>query len=94
MSFSCNTSITQDAKIRLVSDVATFSNQAIKTDNATLGVFLKYKGKVVSPFETFPIKLINGGGQDTISFSLVRSQEEPLKVGKFNASATLIIESV
>ncbi len=94
LAVSCNTNLTQGAKIRLVSDHASFSGKLIRSSNEKLGVAMRHNGNVIAPFETFPLWLKNGQANEQITLSLVRNASGSLQEGKFTASATLIIESL
>ncbi|RNW04249.1 fimbrial protein [Serratia nematodiphila] len=93
LTVSCNTSLTQDARIRLMTEKTTFSDELIKTSNAGLGIAMSHKGKLIKPFGTFPLQLFGGSGSETITLTPVRNPQVTLQEGKFSASATLIVES-
>jgi type 1 fimbria pilin len=94
LSVSCNTNLTQGAKVRLVSDKTIFSDKLIRSSDGNLGVALRHNGNVIAPFETFPLWLQDGKANEQITLSLVRNAQGLLQEGKFTASATLIIEAL
>ncbi|WP_368925986.1 fimbrial protein [Serratia marcescens] len=90
---SCNTNLTQWARVRLVADKASFSGELIRSSNSNLGIAMRHNGNVIAPFETFPFWLQYGKASEPITLSLVRNGSATLQTGKFTASATLVIES-
>ncbi|MGW1445102.1 fimbrial protein [Serratia rhizosphaerae] len=92
--FSCNTSLTQDIRVQLIADSAQFSSELIRSDNIRLGFALKHNGKIVKPMESFDSRLLDGGGNDSITLMPVKDPVNTLSGGEFNASATLVISSI
>lgn len=54
---------------------------------------MMYDGKEVSPNASFSTKIVNGVGNDTITFSPIIAEGAPEVQGEFTASATLIMTS-
>ncbi|MEW5494365.1 fimbrial protein [Enterobacter cloacae] len=94
LSVSCNTSLTQDILITLVSDTSPFSSDLIRSTNEGLGIALKHNNRLVKPHTAFPSRIVNGSGSETIHVSPVKNGASELKGGKFTASATLVITSL
>ncbi|MBU3895536.1 fimbrial protein [Serratia rubidaea] len=94
LSFNCNSSLTQNVKVKLVADTSMFSSDLIRSDNADLGFALKNNERLVKPMGAFPIRLEDGLGRASITLMPVRNPQAELKGGVFNASATLVIQSL
>ncbi|BEM84347.1 hypothetical protein SME41J_36710 [Serratia marcescens] len=94
LSISCNTNLTQDAVIRLVSGTTSFSDDLIATSNPNLGIIMKNDNKIIKPHGTFPIRLENGTGFANITLFPVKNSKVQPSAGAFIASATLIVESL
>ncbi|EMH4218113.1 fimbrial protein [Serratia marcescens] len=93
LSVSCNTALTLGARVRLVSDIASFSNKLIRSNGSNLGVAMRHNGRLIAPFETFPFWLQDGKANEQVTLSLVRNAAAPSLAGDFIASATLVIET-
>jgi type 1 fimbria pilin len=96
LNYQCDDqSATQDVLIRLVSDASGFSDDAIKTSNADVGVAMVHDGVVVKPNDTFRTHIINGLGDDTITFVPVKNNVPytSITTGALSGSATLIFSA-
>lgn len=93
LSYSCSNPLTQDISITLVATPASFNSNAIKSTTDNVGVVMMYDGKEVPPTTSFDTKIVNGVGNDTITFSPIISEGAPEVQGNFTASATLIMTS-
>lgn len=94
LSFSCNANLTQDVQVKLVSDVAGFSADLIRSDNSALGFALKHNNQIIKPQDSFHARIEGGVGNTEIAISPVRDPKAALNGGAFNASATLVILSL
>ena len=52
----------------MVSDASGFSSDFIKTSNLNVGVPCVYNGTVVKPNNAFRTRIVNGLGNDTVTF--------------------------
>lgn len=88
-------SATQDILVRLVANPSGFSTSAIRTTNSDIGIVMLYKGVAVKPNETFRSKIINGIGNDTLTFVPIKSTRAPgyISTGPFSGSATLVFSA-
>ncbi|HDJ1442125.1 TPA: fimbrial protein [Serratia rubidaea] len=94
LNFSCNTSLTQDIKVRLVADSADFSADLIRSDHHELGFLLKHNGSLVKPMGSFIARIEKGAGSESIALVPVKDPHVSLLGGEFHASATLVITSL
>ncbi|MFI8416765.1 fimbrial protein [Serratia sp. NPDC078593] len=94
LKFSCNTNLSQDIQVKLVSDTPYFSSDYIRSDNPELGIALSHGNKLVKPHQSLLARLYNGSGDAMISVMPVKNTRGILKGGEFNASAILVILSI
>ncbi|MEN5017269.1 fimbrial protein [Erwinia sp. Eh17-17] len=94
LNYSCNTTVTQDIKINLISDKATFSADAIKTTNADIGVVMQHNGVTVPPMGSFASRLVNNVGNDNVTFSVITRPTGVKQTGPFTGNAVLLITSL
>lgn len=97
LTYNCDdTTKSMDMAVRLVSDASAFSTDLIKTTNNDVGVAMIYKGNVVKPNHTFSSKIINGVGNDNLSFVPVKNgtvKYQNIATGDLTGSATLIFSA-
>ena len=93
LTYSCSSSLTQNIDITLSATPSSFNSKAIKSSINNVGVVMMYDGKEVSPNASFSTKIVNGVGNDTITFSPIIAEGAPEVQGEFTASATLIMTS-
>jgi type 1 fimbria pilin len=97
LTYNCDdTTKSMDMAVRLVSDPSAFSTDLIRTTNSDVGIAMLYKGNVVTPNQTFSSKIINGVGNDTISFVPVKNgavSYQNIATGDLTGSATLIFSA-
>lgn len=96
LSYQCDDqSATQDILIRMVSDASGFSSDFIKTTNPNVGVAMVYNGAVVKPNNAFRTRIVNGLGNDTVTFVPVKNNVPytSIATGPLSGSATLIFSA-
>lgn len=96
LSYQCDDqSATQDILIRMVSDASGFSSDFIKTTNPNVGVAMMYNGAVVKPNNAFRTRIVNGQGNDTVTFVPVKNNVPytSIATGPLSGSATLIFSA-
>lgn len=89
LQYKCNSTLSQNIKINLVAEPASFGN-AIKTTNPDIGVVMLYNNIPVNPYQSFQTRLDNGMGSDNVSFAVIGNGRKPA-TGAFTGSAVLII---
>ncbi|WP_233527848.1 fimbrial protein [Serratia sp. PAMC26656] len=71
--YQCDdTKATQDILVRLIGDTSSFSLDLIRSSNENLGVAMMYNNEVVRPGKTFRTRIVNGVGNDTVTFIPVK----------------------
>lgn len=96
LSYRCDDqSATQDILVRMVSDASGFSSDFIKTSNPNVGVAMVHNGEVVKPNNTFRTRIVNGLGNDTVTFVPVKNNVPytSIATGPMSGSATLIFSA-
>ncbi|WP_081316026.1 fimbrial protein [Pantoea dispersa] len=91
---SCNSNITKEVLVTLVSQVATFSENLIMTNNENLGIAFRHQGKTIKPYESFSLHLYEGKGQFEFDIFPVKNKTADLMAGQFNATAVLIVTAI
>ncbi|MBK0003594.1 fimbrial protein [Erwinia sp. S38] len=89
LKYKCNTTLSQNIKVNLIAESASFGD-AIRTSNPRIGVVMLYNNKPVKPNDGFQTTLYNGSGSDYVKFAVVGNGSKPA-AGDFNGSAVLII---
>ncbi|CAK7075819.1 fimbrial protein [Providencia sp.] len=90
--YSCNTSISQDIKVTIIANPASFSSDLVSTSlRDDIGIMIKYNGLIVKPNTSFNTVLTNGSGQDVLEVAPVINDPNKSITGEFTASATLVM---
>ncbi|EJD6371227.1 fimbrial protein [Providencia huaxiensis] len=90
--YSCNTSISQDIKVTIIANPASFSSDLVSTSlRDDIGIMIKYNGLIVKPNTSFNTVLTNGTGQDVLEVAPVINDPNKSITGEFTASATLVM---
>lgn len=91
----CESPVTQDIALRLVSSTTPFSKDLISTNNDNIGIAMLHNGILIKPGEEFTSHITQGSGSDQVNFSLVKKDvsASAIATGPFHGSATLIIST-